>query len=425
MDSTTSFSLQDMRKLTSQLLALDRLLSSVPSHREQDLDLDTGFSGPAKSPSPNEKDQSCTVEVGELYKIVDAIPRYDLIPATLIHICKTSWQGRIYQNMYRRSDVDNVRHPTFSEVLKLLPKLDQLLETSLSDKVDAVVSSVVPFRLLDLPTEIRLQVYDHMLPRQPYLTLLNIEPRQYAIPRYDLASLRTCQQLHNELIDHFYRDQVLVMNVYNLRKYTFAFKGISPRDRLIAYRMRTETRACFKKLEIRLIDAKDPNKDRSGPLWDTTWEDFEEHKESFTEIIEAFPSLETATVSFEIQENNVRWWRGGTDDILKEVVKFLIERMPGHIQILWDFVPSSDPDLLEIIEVLHKDEPKLMDEVEKGVTEEIVKRGGTVQLGTRLIKDPIVEQDSQYRTGGRELRSLQEAQRRLSEPESKYLASEA
>jgi hypothetical protein len=215
------------------------------------------------------------------------------------------------------------------------------------------------------------------------------------------------------------------MNVYNLRKYTFAFKGISPRDRLIAYRMRTETRACFKKLEIRLIDAKDPNKDRSGPLWDTTWEDFEEHKESFTEIIEAFPSLETATVSFEIQENNVRWWRGGTDDILKEVVKFLIERMPGHIQILWDFVPSSDPDLLEIIEVLHKDEPKLMDEVEKGVTEEIVKRGGTVQLGTRLIKDPIVEQDSQYRTGGRELRSLQEAQRRLSEPESKYLASEA
>lgn len=130
-----------MRKLTSQLLALDRLLSSVPSHREQDLDLDTGFSGPAKSPSPNEKDQSCTVEVGELYKIVDAIPRYDLIPATLIHICKTSWQGRIYQNMYRRSDVDNVRHPTFSEVLKLLPKLDQLLETSLSDKVDAVVSS--------------------------------------------------------------------------------------------------------------------------------------------------------------------------------------------------------------------------------------------------------------------------------------------
>lgn len=36
------------------------------------------------------------------------------------------------------------------------------------------------------------------------------------MPRYDLAALRTCQRIHGELVDHFYKDQVLVINVYDM-----------------------------------------------------------------------------------------------------------------------------------------------------------------------------------------------------------------
>ena len=154
------------------------------------------------------------------------------------------------------------RDPTCLEVLQLLPRLDGFLETSLSDKINVIVGlgrctaysvplmclkttlhTVPPFRLLDLPAEVKLQAYAYVLPRQPYLNLIDMNARRHALPRYDIAALRTCRQIHNELVDHFYEDQVLVLNVYNISAAVWAFTKMSSRDRLLIFNMRRETRS--------------------------------------------------------------------------------------------------------------------------------------------------------------------------------------
>lgn len=143
MDLMLPDNLQDMQELVPRLLALDRLLGSVPLHQQQDLDLGSNYSEDAKALDQKDietQDTAPSWDMGELYKVVDAVPRFDRIPATLVDICKTSWRGRIYQNVYRHSDIDKPRDPTCSEVLQLLPKLDLLLATALSDKINAIVS---------------------------------------------------------------------------------------------------------------------------------------------------------------------------------------------------------------------------------------------------------------------------------------------
>lgn len=230
-----------------------------------------------------------------------------------------------------------------------------------------------------------MHAYAYILPRQQYLTLLNVEPSRHALPRYNLATLRICRRIHNELVDHFYKDQVLVMNVYDPRDCAWAFKKNSPRDRLIAHNMRKETRSCFKKLEIRILDTDEPNFDRRGSYWEANKTDLWDCDEYFTETLEAFPDLESATVSFEIGENKLRYWTGWYHAI-GIIAQFLISSIPERIQIQWDFQPTSDPDLQELAE----EEEEIMYEAKRMVAEETAKRGGTVQLGTRIIKEHIV-----------------------------------
>lgn len=132
---------QEMQELVLRLLALDQLFTSVPLHQQQDLDLDSNLFEDAKVLGLEDiRDTMPLWNMGELYRVVDMIPRFDRIPATLVDICKTSWQGKIYQNVYHHSDIKKSRDATCSEVLQLLPELDRLLETSLSDKINAIIS---------------------------------------------------------------------------------------------------------------------------------------------------------------------------------------------------------------------------------------------------------------------------------------------
>lgn len=191
--------------------------------------------------------------------------------------------------------------------------------------------------------------------------------------------------MHNELVEHFYKDQVIVMNVYDPRDCAWAFKKNSPRDRLIAQKMRIETRSYFKKIEIRVLDMEEPNTDRKGPYWEANQTDIWDSDGYFTETLETFPNLKTATVSFEIGENKIRYWSGWYN-ALGYVAEFLIESIPKHIQIQWDFQPTSDPDLQE----LAGEEEDMMYDLKKVVAKETIKKGGTVKLGTRLIMERII-----------------------------------
>jgi hypothetical protein len=223
------------------------------------------------------------------------------------------------------------------------------------------------------------------LPRQPYLTLIDVKPRQHALPRYDLAALRTCQQMHNELVDHFYKDQMLVMNAYDMCDASWAFVKRSPRDRLLVLNMRKETRSCFKKLEIRVLDMKDPNAYRKGSYWEAMESDIWNSDPYFAEMLEQFPNLESVTISFEIEEVNLRYWSGWYHT-LGYIAQFLLSNIPQHIKTVWDFQPTSHPDLQEVA----KEEQDIMKEIKKIVAEETAEKGDTVQLGKSIIKEHIV-----------------------------------
>ncbi|KZM22962.1 hypothetical protein ST47_g5894 [Ascochyta rabiei] len=328
MNPILSERLYDLRRLASQLLALDQLLRSVPLHQQQDLSLDTILSDDAKAPGPcHIESQNATPHryMIILHEVIDAVLRFNRIPATLVNICKASWRGRIYQNVCRNSDINTSRDPTCSEVLQLLPKLDLLLDTSLGDKINAILS-------------------------------LN---------------------------------QMLVMNFYDIRDQSGAFRTNSPRDRLIIYNMRREIRSCLKKLEIRVLDMDEPSTDRKYSQWENITDEWNRGK-YFTETLEALPNLESATVSFEIGENKLEYWTGWYH-ALGHVAKFLISVIPEPIQIRWDFQPTSDPALKELAE----EEEEIMYELKRMFAEETAEREGTVQLGTRLIKDRIAKAASE------------------------------
>lgn len=137
-----STQMQQMQELLLRLIALDQLLDSVPLQEQREYDLEAILLKDFKDPKSQEVAEQYTTlwrDVGGLYKVVGTLLRFDLIPATLVYVCKTSWQARIYENVYRRSDINKSRDPTCSEVLQLLPKLDRVLETSLSDNINAIV----------------------------------------------------------------------------------------------------------------------------------------------------------------------------------------------------------------------------------------------------------------------------------------------
>lgn len=96
MDDPISDHLQDMQELAFQLLALDQLLGSVPLESQQDLDLDAILPGDIISKAGLSAENigpfntTPSWDVDELYKVVDTVPRFTQIPATLVDICKIS-----------------------------------------------------------------------------------------------------------------------------------------------------------------------------------------------------------------------------------------------------------------------------------------------------------------------------------------------
>jgi hypothetical protein len=146
--------LRDTHQVLIRLLALDRLLDSVPLQQQrkkqqqqqlqQNPDLDVILSIENSDPVLQEaaaRYTTLTLDNRNLNRIANQVPRSDLIPATLVHICKTSWQGEIFKNVYCHSDMSKSRDPTCSEVLSLLRRFDRALGTRLRVKINAILRS--------------------------------------------------------------------------------------------------------------------------------------------------------------------------------------------------------------------------------------------------------------------------------------------
>lgn len=129
----------------------------------------------------------------------------------------------------------------------------------------------------------------------------------------------------------------------------------------------------------------DPNIYRKGSYWEAIETDTWNIDPYFTEVLEAFPNLESITVSFEIEVVNLRYWSGWYHT-LGYIARFLISKIPKNIEVIWDFQPTSHPDLQKVA----KEEEEIMEEVKRIVAEETAEKGSTVKLGEGIIKEHIV-----------------------------------
>lgn len=127
---------------------------------------------------------------------------------------------------------------------------------------------------------------------------------------------------------------------------------------------------------------KNPNTYRKGSYWEAMETDVWNSDPYFAEILEAFPNLESALVSLEMEEANLRYWMGWYHT-LGYIAQFLISSIPKHIKMRWGFQPTSHPSLQEV----NKEEEEIMEEIKSMVAEETAEKGGTVQLGESIIKE--------------------------------------
>ena len=118
------------QRLRAQLRALDRILGSVPLEQRNGLKVHDALTEAPDTEKP-----------GPLREIFYTTPRAELIPKILVDIYDASLENRTYQNVYRHSDPTKSRDPTCSEVLRLLPNLDSLLQLALSNKFEAITNN--------------------------------------------------------------------------------------------------------------------------------------------------------------------------------------------------------------------------------------------------------------------------------------------
>lgn len=130
-----------------------------------------------------------------------------------------------------------------NEEIEKLP-LDALgLETATPDKPRSRRTKQRPFRFLDLPSELRLKVYEHHFGNTGHV--LDLDPDNYKRIHQKLAILRTCRTIYVEASYSFYSSHPV--RVFPTHPGRF-FKTKKP---LLA-RLKPGQRACINSLELRL-----------------------------------------------------------------------------------------------------------------------------------------------------------------------------
>lgn len=97
------------------------------------------------------------------------------------------------------------------------------------------------FRFLDLPLEIRNQIYEHVLV-VPYTVDLSVENKKYLAPR--LEAFRTCRQIYNEAYPVFYGRNTF--RIFPTHDQSFHTKKV------LLTRLSKQYRSAITSLELRL-----------------------------------------------------------------------------------------------------------------------------------------------------------------------------
>lgn len=218
IDFTDSYTVARAGLIKLKLQALSNALNQTPPDRHHELQFNDILSE-VKSPAH-------VVGAEEVYFCTRALLHPDEIPEVYVTAYKQVLRSQHFANVYLsrprpREDPRTVAAgyaPTFSDVRPLLLALDAICGTDLEGFYMDVEESrtyrlsrvmhksnnfiVQPFPFLDLPAELRLQIYEHVIPPLPYIPMSSrTHPKPGALPS-NLAILRVNKQIHTEVTNH-------------------------------------------------------------------------------------------------------------------------------------------------------------------------------------------------------------------------------
>jgi hypothetical protein len=265
----------------------------------------------------------------EFYLLVKSISHADLIPHVYIEAYATVQQGRFPLNHHRVSDFSKGVDPTFSEIRKLLSKIDQLCGTKLDDSYSALEDRVKPFPFLRLPAELALLVYSYLLPREQHIALVEQPMLGYRPPRVRLDIMRTSQQMHREVAKYFYENRTLFMATGRLKNSPMLSNEYLSRYYETLAIMNPQTRRFFTRFDIKVVHQTEQT------LPPRRYQLVPSVADPMQHVFDLLPNLSTVVLSLgPTPFRPLVWLRVATqrDDTLES----LLDHIPQHVEILWD-----------------------------------------------------------------------------------------
>lgn len=222
--------------------------------------------------------------------------------------------------------------------------------------------AVKPFPFLQLPAELRLQVYAYLLPRQPHLALIYQPHHHHKPQRIRLDMMRANHQLHHEIAKHMYENRTLFLIIARDKaSQTLSNEYISRFYEIIAT-MHPPTRHLFTTLEIQIgyLSGQAATAKRHANVPAVL--------DPMHHIFALLPRLHTLVVSF----GPLPFIPSDTYRIVRErleTVDWLIDCVPEAIDVRWDLTRAFTARFKADEQPLRK----------------LIAKRGTVQMGGSVV----------------------------------------
>lgn len=377
--------------LKFQLQALNIALTRTPFNQHSQLQFDDILQGASPRTYVNGSE--------EVYFLTKSLPWPSKIPEVFAEAYSQVLQLRPFTNTYIVRDFTQVTPeffssasarfaPIFSKIRPLLPELDMLCDTTLNtffQKADEKGMSssrsfsqvtdhitVKPFAFMQLPTELRLQVYDYLVPTRAFVHLYSKEfPMLDRNPPSCLEIMRVNKQLHEETTKHFFDKPTLLIEACKESRLHqtqgFFTKHTTGEYVALVTSMSPEVKRRFTRLELRIFPdcASTADKAQLGPL-------------PLRQICNALPNLESILISYsKINERatsrRVRVRQLRFHEERKSTLEWLRAQLPDNaLQVAWDLTNFQRPveDAAEFREAV----------MSERMMRELVERDGSLNL---------------------------------------------
>jgi hypothetical protein len=201
-----------------------------------------------------------------------------------------------------------------------------------------------------LPAELALQIYSHILPREPHIALLYQPTREHKPPRVRLDIMSTNKQLHSEVTKYFYENRTLFMLLArDENSQMLSDEYISRYYETLAV-MNSGTRSLFTKLEVMVAHFSEQTfKPRQYQLVKSV-------ADPMKQIFALLPNLASVVITLGHTPARPMQALLHVAQQRNETLQWFLKYIPPHIEILWeqDTIPEPEvwgsPQLMDIVD---------------------------------------------------------------------------